>query len=148
MDKKTILVVDDDPGALECIHEALSRQGHESIPCSNASAALSLLSSGAALDLAIIDLIMPDMNGLELHGRIKQRWPELPCIMVTGSSSVESYLSAVSSGVSEYLSKPYQSSELKKVVDAVFERSAMTGGGRSRALSHAVKNDQKDRREL
>jgi len=124
MTKKTILVVDDDPGALECVHEILIRHGYESIPCSNGSAGLALLASGTALDLVITDLNMPGMNGMEFHARIKQQRPELPCIMVTGHTSVESYLSAVSSGVYEYLSKPYRASELKTVVASALDKSA------------------------
>jgi len=126
MDKKKILVVDDDPGALECVHEILTRQGYESIPCSGASTALPLLASETSLDLAIIDLIMPDMNGLEFHATMKRLRPGLPCILVTGYGSVETYLNAINNGVFEYLNKPYRSIELKALVAAALkERHAI-----------------------
>jgi len=125
MDKKRILVVDDDSGALEIVHNVLTTHGYEFILCPDTSQALAMVKSGASLDLAIIDLIMPDMNGLELHNRIKQLLPELPCIVVTGYSSVESYLSAMNSGAFGYLNKPYRSDDLKTLVAAALEYSAM-----------------------
>lgn len=134
MDKKTILVVDDDPDVLECAHEILTMHGYESVPCSEAAAALTLLASGASLDLAIIDLVMPVMNGLEFHAQVKQLRPGLPCIVVTGHTSVESYLNAINSGISEYLNKPYRSRELLTVVAAALEKSAMRSGDRSEPI--------------
>jgi DNA-binding NtrC family response regulator len=129
LDKKKILVVDDDPAVLDYIHELLTILGYESVPCSDSSAALTLLASGTPFDLAIIDLIMPDMNGLEFYRRIMQLRPQLPCIMVTGQSSVESYLNAMHSGIFEYLNKPFRSRELKAVIAAALERSTMISGG-------------------
>jgi DNA-binding NtrC family response regulator len=129
LDKKKILVVDDDPDVLSYIHEILTIHGYESIPCSDSSTALTLLASGTPFDLAIIDLIMPDMNGLEFYTRIMQLRPQLPCIMVTGQSSVESYLNAMHSGIFEYLNKPFKSSELKAIVAAALEKSTMRSGG-------------------
>ena len=130
MEKKKILLVDDDPGVLECLHEILSRQGYEPASCSNASSALALVSSGAPFALAIIDLILPDMNGLECHARIKQLRPDLPCIVATGHCSVESYLTALSNGVFEYLNKPFRSRELQAVVGAAIGKAASLAQGR------------------
>jgi DNA-binding NtrC family response regulator len=129
MDKKKILVVDDDPYALECVHAILTMHGYDSIPFSDISAALTLLASGASLDLAIIDLMMPEMNGLEFHAKIMKLRPGLPCIMVTGYSSIESYLIAFNNGILEYLNKPYGSMDLKTIVAAALEKTAMRSGG-------------------
>jgi two-component system nitrogen regulation response regulator GlnG len=131
MDSKTVLVVDDDIDVLECVHEILTRHGYESIPCTNALSALSLLESDAAFDLAIIDLMMPDMAGLEFHARIKKMKPELPCIVMTGHSSVESYLRAINNGVFEYLIKPFRVGELKSIVAAALSEPATGGDNRS-----------------
>jgi DNA-binding NtrC family response regulator len=137
MDKKTILVVDDDADALECAHQILTRHGYESIPCSDISTALTLLASGASIDLALIDLFMPEMNGLEFHARIEQLRPGLPCIVVTGHSSVESYLIAINNGILDYLNKPYRIGELKKVVAMAFEKAAMMDALGSRPAPRA-----------
>jgi DNA-binding NtrC family response regulator len=128
MNKKKILIVDDNIDTLECVHEILTLHGYESVPCSDASAALDLIDSRVSLDLAIIDLIMPEMSGLEFHARIKQLRPGLPCIVVTGYSSVESYLNAINSGVFEYLNKPYKSRELISIVAAALKESVMMNG--------------------
>ncbi len=129
MSRKTILVVDDDADALECVHEMLTRHGYKSIPCSDASAALAMLASGVSLDLAIIDLIMPEMDGLELHAKLKHLRPGLPCIITTGYSSVEDYLQAMHSGVFDCLYKPYRCSDLIAVVKAALEKSATMNDG-------------------
>jgi DNA-binding NtrC family response regulator len=143
MDKKTILVVDDDLAVLDYIHEILTMYGYESLPYSDASTALTVIASGTSLDLAIVDLKMPEMNGLEFHARIKQLRPRLPCIVVTGQSSVESYLHAMDSGVFEYLNKPFSSRELKAVVAAALEKSEMmTGSGPEQILSPEFGVDQ------
>ena len=129
MERKKILVVDDEPSVLDYIHEVLTLDGYASFPYSDASTALTLLASGASLDLAIVDLNMPDMNGLEFHAQIKHLRPRLPCIVVTGQSSVESYLNAINSGVYEYLNKPFRSSELKAVVAAALEKATRSSDG-------------------
>jgi len=129
MNKKRILIVDDDAGALECVHEILTRHGYEAVSFTDTSAALDMVASGISLDLAIIDLILPEMNGLELHARIRQMRPGLPCIMVTGYGSVESYLNAINNGVFEYLNKPFRSRELKTVVAAALKKTEMMNGG-------------------
>ncbi len=130
MSKKTILVVDDDASVLECVHDMLTRYGYETIPCSDASAARATLTSGVTLDLAIIDLIMPEMNGLEFHAKLKHLRPGLPCILATGYGSVENYLNAINSGVFDYLYKPYRSRDLITIVEAALKKSAtMNNGG-------------------
>ena len=122
---KTILVVDDDADALETAHMILTCHGYKSIACSDISTALTLLASRETLDLVIIDLHMPEMNGLELHARIKELRPGLPCIMTTGDMSVESFLNAINSGVFEYFNKPYKSTKLLAVVAAALKESTM-----------------------
>ena len=139
MPRKRILVVDDESGSLESIHETLTLHGYESIPCQKISAALTMLDSRAALDLAVFDFCMPEMNGLELHARIRQLRPELPCIMVTGYSTIENYLKAINSGVFEYLNKPYRNRELLKVVAAAIKGSPMTGGVAGRSHTDAFR---------
>jgi DNA-binding NtrC family response regulator len=136
MDKKKILIVDDDVDALECVDEILTRYGYESVPCTDASAALVLLASEVSLDLAITDLVMPEMNGLEFHEKIKQLRPGLPCIVVTGYSSVESYLHAINSGVFEYLNKPYRNRELIAIVAAALKRSVQMNGSGDRTAQY------------
>ncbi len=124
MGRKKIMVVDDDTGVLEYLNEMLVRGGYESVPFSDASAALALLASETTLDLAIIDLVMPEMNGLEFHEKLKNLRPGLPCVLTTGYGSVENYLDAMHKGVFDYLYKPYRCSDLITVVNAALEKSA------------------------
>ena len=131
MDKKTILVVDDDPDARDCVNEILTTRGYTSIPCADTPSAQALLASGASLDLAIIDISMQEMSGVELHGWIKQLWPGLPCIVISGYSPVEHDLSAIDNGGIEYLRKPYRIRELQSVVAAALRKTAMMSKGAS-----------------
>ncbi len=132
MSKKTILVVDDDARVLECVHEMLTRYGYESILCSDTSAALAMLASGASLDLAIIDLVMPEMDGLEFHEKLKHLRPGLPCIITTGYGSVENYLDALHRGVFDYLYKPYRCSDLITVIKRALDKSTKMNNERLR----------------
>ncbi len=88
-----------------------------------------MLATGASFDLAIVDLIMPEMDGLEFHKKLMHLRPGLPCILTTGYGSVENYLRAVNSGVFDYLYKPYKYSDLLTVVKAALEKSTMNDGG-------------------
>ncbi len=129
MNRKKILVVDDDAGVLEYVHQMLDRSGYESIPFTNASAALAMLASETSLDLAIVDLVMPEMNGLEFHAELKRLRPGLPCILATGYGSVENYLDAMNSGVFDYLHKPFRRGDLITAIKAALEKSETMGGG-------------------
>jgi two-component system response regulator GlrR len=115
---KTVLIVDDEPGILDVLEQTLSSAGYAVIPKPDAEAALDVIEEGARVDLAITDNLLPGMKGAELVDELKQRKPSMPVIMLTAHGSVQSYIQMISKGVFEYINKPIQAKELRRIVKA------------------------------
>ena len=124
---KRIMIVDDDPGIRECLGEAMNRYGYLPVPHADGASALSRLASGERIDAAIVDLIMPGMDGLEFLVRARMIAPDLPCIVLSGDISIEHYLKVKQLGVVEYLTKPFRIKELGKVLLSAIDTCAAGG---------------------
>jgi CheY-like chemotaxis protein len=85
-----LLVVDDDPSALEIADQTLKPTGYQVLRASNGPDAIALLASGTPLDLLIADLSMPGVGGAEMVRRIRMTRPDLKVLYVTASSPVVS----------------------------------------------------------
>lgn len=120
---KTILLVDDEPDILKTLADMLGRTGYTIVAKPDAESALSVVREGTQIDLVITDLRMPGMSGAELITILKKTLPSVPIIMLTGYGSVESYLKSMSSGVFEYVNKPVQARELRRIVKTALEWS-------------------------
>ena len=86
----TVLVVDDDPLVLTNMAAMLDDFGHKVFEASSARQALAILRRESDIQLVITDQAMPDMTGLQLIGKIKNRWPDLPVILATGFAELPS----------------------------------------------------------
>jgi DNA-binding NtrC family response regulator len=115
---KTILVVDPESGSAG-IAELFQRSGFRGIDAPNALEAMAKIQRGPTIDMVITDIQLPDMDGLRFLAAIKARRPGLPVIVVTGSSSIESYLHAMNLGVYEYFNKPVPSRKLVRIANIV-----------------------------
>lgn len=104
-----ILVVDDEASIRELLAKtlALAEYNVDTVPDGNAALAR-LRDDATACDLAIIDLKMPDMDGLMLIRQVKRLRPDLPVIIITGFSTEVSAIEAVNLGVAGYLTKPFR----------------------------------------
>jgi DNA-binding NtrC family response regulator len=105
MDDKPILVVDDDPSALQYMSLALSQRFGPGRSASGGVQAL-LAMERELPSLVVSDLRMPEMDGLELLALTKERWPETPFILVTVEQEVATVVDAVRHGATNYLVKP------------------------------------------
>lgn len=111
-----ILVVDDDVAIAESLAEAL---GSEKNPCdvtNDGKAALARLLTGG-YDIAIIDLVMPEKNGIEVLVEARKAGVETEFVMVTGFGSIETAIDAMKLGASDYLTKPVNLEELRCIVN-------------------------------
>ncbi len=105
-----ILIVDDEPAILRFLRTSLKGQGYEVMEASSATEALALLGSGKP-DLAMIDLGLPDMDGLELLRRIRGG-SSLPVIVLTVRAGEREKIEALDSGPDDYITKPFAVGEL------------------------------------
>ena len=77
----TILVVDDEPPIRQLVARILERKGHRVIQCGDAASALAVTD---AVDLLLVDYVLPDINGRELTAQLRQTRPDLPVILMSG----------------------------------------------------------------
>jgi len=111
-----VLVVDDDPGLAEVIELLLSREGYAAARAGSVKSALEQIAATEP-DLVITDLKLPDGTGLDVIERVHAERPELPLIMITSYSSLESAIGALRAGAIDYLVKPFLNDEFLHSVD-------------------------------
>ena len=112
-DKTVILVVDDQPQNIELLEAFLAPQGYEIITAANGEEALKKL-SGNQIDLILLDVIMPGMNGFEVTRRVRQDHPLqlLPIILVTALREAKDRVEGIEAGCDDFISKPVEKMEL------------------------------------
>lgn len=126
-----ILVADDDPVARDLLVEVLQAEGYESVAASGAGESIAL-ARGAPFQLALIDLRMPDGDGLQVLRELKNAQPQLPVIIVTAFADMETAVAAIRAGASDYLSKPFRMDEIRDTVRRTLKASRM-GATKARA---------------
>jgi CheY-like chemotaxis protein len=121
----TVLVVDDDPVIQRVLAHILKKADHTVLIARNGFEALERLAT-AGVDLAIVDLAMPEMDGLTLVKRLRadERRKTLPIIMLTASGQDEDGVTARTVGVNAFLTKPTSSRELTDVVSRLLARNS------------------------
>jgi len=107
----TILVVDDEPNYLIVLEEILKEEGYEVFTASSAREALRI-AEHSDLDLIISDIRMPEMDGIELLKRVRQRNSDLPVILITAFAEVDKAVTAMQLGAFTYLAKPFSNEAL------------------------------------
>lgn len=130
-----ILLVDDDPGVLYMLRAVLEDRGHETIPTSSGQEALGKL-EGA--DLAITDLSMPGMDGLEVMKAIRARDERLPVILLTAHGSERVAVAAMKAGAYDYLTKPFDVDELGLCIDRALEVRQLRESTRRLSAEQAI----------
>lgn len=108
--KPVILVVDDQPQNIELLEAYLAPQGYEIIKAANGEEALGKL-SGNQIDLILLDVMMPGMDGFEVARRVRQD-NLLPIILVTALRETEDRIKGIEAGCDDFLSKPVDKTEL------------------------------------
>ena len=111
----SLLVVDDELPVLKLIERLAHKDGYDVTTCSSGREAMRLLLRTPA-DLAMIDLRMPDVNGLDLLREIRRAVPGCEVILMTGHGAVDSAVEAIKLGAREYLTKPFDFDRLRKVL--------------------------------
>ncbi len=118
--KNKIVVIDDEVKLLKALKRALEMDGHEVFDFSNPGEGLEFIQKRGA-DLVISDIRMSGMTGIELLRRVGESMPEIPFILMTAFSSVETAVTAVKLGAKDYLLKPFEISELKEAVYTILD---------------------------
>jgi len=123
--KKTILVVDDELGALTLIGIMLERGGFNVLKAKDADAALAMLGQNTP-DLIILDVMMPGMDGIELCRVIRRRVEtgSTPVLILSARGDAESVMQGMEAGANDYLPKPILHHDLVAKVRSILAQSA------------------------
>jgi len=117
----SILVIDDELSMREFLKILLEKDGHTVELAADSTAALDLASKNH-FDLAISDIRMPGMSGLELLAELKNIQPDLPIILITAFASPEDAVTAMKNGAFDYITKPFKVVEIKRVIKSATAR--------------------------
>jgi len=114
-----ILIADDDPTSLKLLNSMLSKMDHEIIAVQNGRDAFDELSKNGSPKIAILDWIMPEMDGVEVCKKIKSNNNKLPAyiILLTVKDSKRDIINGLDAGADDYIIKPYDQDELRARVD-------------------------------
>jgi len=119
-----ILYVDDDQSMCELIEADFSHRGYQVVWNTSPAAALELLYK-EPFDVVLVDLVMPEMDGIELCGKIIEIRPDIPVIMVTAFGSLDSAVSALRAGAFDFVTKPIEMDLLVMAVERARKHSAL-----------------------
>ncbi len=121
-----ILVVDDDEFIRDLLKRHLTNIGYEVRAAASAGEAIALTKSDPFV-LALIDILMPEMTGLQLISQLKIIRPEMLLVTMTGHPSLETALEAMKKGVHDYLVKPFRLEQLDQTIASCLEKHRILG---------------------
>jgi DNA-binding NtrC family response regulator len=116
-----VLFVDDEKSLQEFMRSELPRLGHEVTACPDGRAALKVLEK-STFDVAILDLRMPGMTGIEVLEQLKQLAPDTEALVMTGHASMETAIDAMRLGAFDYITKPCKLAEIEAVLGKVADK--------------------------
>lgn len=116
-----VLVVEDEKPLRELLIRAAGEWGFSAIPASSGELAATL-NEADPFDIAILDLCLPGMNGIETLARLRNQSPSIQGIILTGSATVPAAKAAIHLGVVEFLTKPCNRGELERALDRARSR--------------------------
>ncbi len=120
-----ILVIDDESGIREACRRALEREGHTVETAATSQQGLRKVHEGQ-FDLVMLDVVMPDVRGIDLLPSIREKDPDIVCIIITGYATVELAVQAIKAGAYDFLSKPFTSDVLLMAVHQGLERRRLS----------------------
>jgi DNA-binding NtrC family response regulator len=124
MEKNRILVVDDESVIREGLRRVLASGGYSVETFSSGPPAVARMAENF-FDLVITDLKMPGMSGIDVLKQIKALQPEVPIIMITGYSTVDTAVEAMKNGAVDYVAKPFTPEEILAKVESAFDQKAI-----------------------
>jgi len=123
-DKNRVLVVDDEPGMRDFLEIMLRKDGYEVDTASDGAEAIDRIER-KMFDLAVVDIQMPVMNGIDVLQKINEKSPETTVIMITAYASHETAIDAMKLGAYDYITKPFKIDEIKLVIKKSLEKKRL-----------------------
>ncbi|MEV6257707.1 response regulator transcription factor [Nocardia sp. NPDC051929] len=120
----TVLVVDDEPVLAEMMSMALRYEGWEVTTAGDGRTAVAK-TRGARPDVVVLDVMLPDMTGLEVLGKLRAQYPDLPVLLLTAKDSVEDRIAGLTAGGDDYVTKPFSIEEVVLRLRSLLRRTGV-----------------------
>jgi two-component system, OmpR family, response regulator len=117
-----ILLIEDDPAIVRVLERGLRSHGHQVVSAYNGEDGV-LLVSDESVELVLLDITLPGLDGHQVLSIIRTRSPGLPVLMLTARDDLENKVNALRSGADDYLTKPFAFEELRARIQAVTRRA-------------------------
>ncbi len=124
MDKKVILIVEDDPNVGESLRHLFEKKGYDILLASNGKEALNLFRQ-EVVDLVITDVVMPKMDGIELLEALKELRPETEVIVISAQGTIEKAVQAMKLGAFDFIEKPINPRMISVLVERALEKQTL-----------------------
>jgi DNA-binding NtrC family response regulator len=126
MQAQRILIVDDEASLRTALFRALDRKGYQVITSATYKEAETVSQTDKALDLALVDLRLPDGDGIELMSKLRALHPNIQVIILTGHASIETAVEATRKGAFHFVTKPCNLDEIMTLVDRALSHSQLS----------------------
>jgi DNA-binding NtrC family response regulator len=123
MTTANVLLVDDEVSFVETMTKRLSKRGLNTLTAFDGQEALQLLEAGIDVDIVVLDIKMPGMNGLEVLKEIKKKDSSIDVIILTGHSTVDMAIKGMRLGAFDFLTKPCELEGLIKIINDAVKKS-------------------------
>ncbi len=125
MAEMRVLIVDDEEELVRAFRKKLSREGFAVFTAATGGEALAMVKEHS-FDVCVLDIRLPDVDGVKLLEMLKEVEPNLEIVMLTGHASIDTAIQSMKRGAYDYLSKPCKLSELSSVISKAYEKKALT----------------------
>lgn len=116
----SVLVIDDESVICDACQMVLSEKGHMVVLKNDGRSGLDAIRQGT-YDIVLLDMKLPDMDGMEILKVVQEEKPGLNIIVMTGYSSISNAVQAMKKGASDYLAKPFTDDELIETIEKTYE---------------------------
>jgi len=115
----SLLLVDDEPAILSSLKRVFRKAPYDIHTAENGMAALDLLQQ-IQVDATLVDLKMPEIDGMQLLAQIKEKWPYIHVVMLTGFGGVKEAVEAIKMGASDFLQKPFEAETIDARINQIY----------------------------
>jgi len=126
MSPKTVLIIEDEFTQSALLEGIVKRAGHQPHIAHTGADGLAFLDNNH-VDIVLLDLVMPGMDGIEVLQKIRPRWPKLPVIMLTAQSSINTVVDAMRAGANDFIVKPASAERIRSAINAGLETTSFVG---------------------
>jgi two-component system, NtrC family, response regulator AtoC len=132
-----VLIVEDDEASGDLVREILTTRGHRVELVTSARAALARLGASPLPDVVLLDVMMPEMGGIEMLRRYRQAGGAVPVVMVSGVDEAQTVVGAMRVGASDYVTKPINAEEIFETLERVVERNPVRASTSTSVITRA-----------